>query len=171
MNFCISQFRKNAKKSLEKNEPGSGRQTKIFSILLQICVKNYYVKRFISLIQIIWTVFKADIYLFTTIPFQMIRLLLTIIRICWSIGHFKLVHSFVNSKPPGRKMVNLYKQCMHLKVSFVSKQITADINVWAYFIMDVGIISQSIEWLIFIVFGHLSFTTIFVFRWNQSILK
>ena len=47
-------------------------------------------------------------------------------------------------------------------------QITADINVWAFFILDVGIISQSIEWLIFVTFGHLSFTTIFVFRWIKT---
>ena len=43
--------------------------------------------------------------------------------------------------------------------------------MWAFFIMDVGIISQSIEWLIFITFGHLSFTTIFVFRWKTEKTK
>ena len=51
----------------------------------------------------------------------MLRFFLTLIRICWSIGHFKLVYSFVNSKPPGRKMVDwiILETNMLLKVSFV----------------------------------------------------
>ena len=53
---------------------------------------NFYVKRFIC------------------IPIlNMFMLFFITMRICWSIGHFKLVSSFVNSKPPGRKMVKILK--------------------------------------------------------------
>ena len=86
------------------------------------------------------------------------------VRIFCSVIHFCLISSFVQSRPPGRKMVLQFNIFSHRNLFNLHFQVTSDINVAAHFFGDFAIISSCIEMILRALLGPLSFYTIFFFN-------
>ena len=91
-----------------------------------------------------------------------ILFILAFVRAILSFFQGWLVHMFVHSRPPGRKMVcfsSLQCEC----INYIFK-VTTDINVFAHIFGDLAVICNCIEAMSRAFFGPLPFSVVFGFN-------
>ena len=95
------------------------------------------------------------------INIQMLLMIISFTRALLAIVHYFFLSSFVSSRPPGRKMVNVLKfNIMHCNICILIPQVTSDINVYATFFGNLGQLlikfQTKMKILSFIIFSSLN---------------